>query len=152
MTNDAAHRTMDLIEQSVPIADRACKASAALAELWLRFRAQESGIPDLRAMIERTMEFMTPCRPDAGTVRNNLNEVVMAQGYQDLSGQIIRSVSELVGSLEIALGELVRLAQSQGKSGATGETGNRKTFGPAVPGKDQRTSADNRMWTRLLSD
>jgi len=97
MTNEAAHKTMDLIERSVPIADRACQASTALSDLWGRFRAKESGVPDLRAMIERTMEFMMAVQTDAGTVRNNLNEVVMAQGYQDLSGQIIRNVKELVG-------------------------------------------------------
>jgi chemotaxis protein CheZ len=137
MTDKAAHRTMDLIEQSAPIADRACQAATALSELWRRFRAQEPGVPDLRAMIERTVEFLTHVQTDAGTVRNNLNEVVMAQGYQDLSGQIIRSVMQLVQPLENALVDLVRLSQLENKSGPTGETGIRKTLGPAIPGLDK---------------
>jgi chemotaxis protein CheZ len=152
MTSDAAHRTMDLIEQSVPIADRACSAATNLSALWLRFRAQEHGVPDLRAMIERTMEFLTAVQTDAGTVRNNLNEVVMAQGYQDLSGQIIRGVIELVGALESALVELVRLSNAHGKSASTGETGIRKVFGPAVPGSDQGNVSGQQDVDSLLSN
>ena len=36
--------------------------------------------------------------------------MLLAQGYQDLTGQIIRSVIALVGELETVLGELVALA------------------------------------------
>ena len=43
-------------------------------------------------------------------VRANLSEMLMAQGYQDLTGQIIRGVISLVGELETMLGQLVRLS------------------------------------------
>ena len=153
MTNEAAHKTMDLIEQSAPIADRAARAATTLSELWVRYRAHESGAPDLRAMMERTEEFLTAVQADAGTVRNNLNEVVMTQGYQDLTGQIIRGVMQLVGSLETALAELVRLSQMHGKSVSTGETVIRKTFGPAVPGLDQgNTVSDQQDVDSLFSN
>ena len=49
---------------------------------------------------------------DMGKVRANLSEVLLAQGYQDLTGQIIRGVMKLVGELEIALADLVRLSRS----------------------------------------
>src|SRR5262245_42882930 len=52
MTNEAAHRTMDLIEQSAPIADRACRAATSLIELWRQYRTKQPGAPDLRAVIE----------------------------------------------------------------------------------------------------
>ena len=45
-------------------------------------------------------------------VRSNLTEVLMAQGYQDLSGQIIRGVMKLVAELETALVDLVRLSRT----------------------------------------
>ncbi|HYM35952.1 MAG TPA: protein phosphatase CheZ [Steroidobacteraceae bacterium] len=136
MADEAAHKTMDLIELSAPMADRAARAATSLSEYWRQYRAKESGAPDLRAIVERTEEFLTAVQTDAGTVRNNLNEVIMTQGYQDLSGQIIRGVMELVGSLETALTELVRLTQMHGKSASTGETGVRKVHGPVVPGVD----------------
>jgi chemotaxis protein CheZ len=136
MADEAAHKTMDLIERSAPVAERASRAATTLSELWRQYRMKENGAPDLRAIIERNQEFLTAVQTDAGTVVNNLNEVIMTQGFQDLSGQIIRGVIELVGSLETALTELVRLTQMHGKSASTGETGARKLHGPVVPGLD----------------
>lgn len=135
MTDEAAHRTMDLIEQSAPIADRACKAATNLIEVWRSYRTKQPGAPDLRAIIERTEEFLIAAQFDADTVRRNLDDVLMTQGYQDLTGQIIRGVIQLVGSLEGALHELTRLAQM--KSVKAGETSTvRRLPGPQVPGVD----------------
>jgi chemotaxis protein CheZ len=135
MTDEAAHRTMDLIEQSAPIADRACRAATSLIELWRQYRTKGPGAPDLRAVIERTEEFLIAAQFDADTVRRNLDDVLMTQGYQDLTGQIIRGVIQLVGSLEAALVELTRLAQV--KSARTGDTVTVKRLpGPQVPGVD----------------
>ena len=136
MTDEAAHRTMDLIEQSAPIADRACRAATALIELWHRYRTKDPNAPDLRAMIERTEEFLTAAQFDADTVRRNLNDVLMTQGYQDLAGQIIRGVIQLVGSLENALAELMRLSQLNRRAAGADATPNAKSFGPPVPGVD----------------
>ena len=41
-------------------------------------------------------------------MRGNLSEMLMAQGYQDITGQIIRGVIALVGELEAVLGQLGR--------------------------------------------
>jgi chemotaxis protein CheZ len=135
LTDQAAHRTMDLIEQSAPIAARATRAATDLIELWRRHRAQHPGAPDLRAVVQRTEEFLVAAQFDADTVRRNLNDVLMTQGYQDLTGQIIRGVMVLVGSLETALAELMRLSNMNRKSG-TGTDESTKTSGPAVPGVD----------------
>ena len=77
---------------------------------------------------------------DMDKVRGNLSEVLLAQGYQDLSGQIIRGVMKLVAELEIALVDLVRLSRRPAARTA------RRRFGrdaarlrPADSGYRQRT-------------
>jgi chemotaxis protein CheZ len=61
----------------------------------------------------------------------------MAQGYQDLSGQIIRGVIKLVDEVETTLGELVCLATDHsGKTGDTDKFRQSRGYGPAVPGVD----------------
>ena len=65
-------------------------------------------------MVRDMDAFLHAARGDMDKVRENLSEVLLAQGYQDLSGQIIRGVMKLVTELEIALVDLVRLAQSGG--------------------------------------
>ena len=57
--------------------------------------------------------FVERARSDADLVRGFLSQMLLAQGYQDLTGQIIRSVIALVGELETVLGELVALANGE---------------------------------------
>jgi chemotaxis protein CheZ len=77
---------------------------------------------------------LAAARKDRGQVRANLAEVVLAQGYQDLSGQIIRGVMKLVDELEVALVELVRLSKTGGKVTKRVVDDTRRGFGPTIPG------------------
>ena len=137
LTDEAAHRTMDLVEQSGPLAERTAKQADDIIGLWKRFRSRTIEVAEFRLMLQRMDAFLESARTDMDKVRGNLAEVLMAQGYQDLSGQIIRGVMKLVGELEMALVELVRLSKTSSqarKSSLSDET--RRGFGPVVPGID----------------
>lgn len=137
LTDEAAHRTMDLVEQSGPLAERTAKQADEIVVLWRRFRSRSIAVDEFRDMLRRMDAFLESTRTDMDKVRGNLAEVLLAQGYQDISGQIIRGVMKLVGELETALTELVRLSNGGSgsrKSAASDDT--RRGFGPAVPGID----------------
>ena len=135
LTDEAAHKTMDLVEQSGPLAERTSRQADEIVVLWRRFRAPEIDIAGFRDMLVRMDAFLESARADMDKVRGNLAEVVMAQGYQDLSGQIIRGVMKLVGELEVALVELVRLSKTGGgKPRASNVEETRRGYGPVVPG------------------
>jgi len=134
LTDEAAHRTMDLVEKSAPLAERTAKDAAEIVELWKRFRARKIAVDEFQRMIERMDVFLDAARGDMDQVRGNLSEVLLAQGFQDLSGQIIRGVMKLVTELELAMADLVRLSKSgpRGANPISDET--RRGFGPVVPG------------------
>jgi chemotaxis protein CheZ len=133
LTDEAAHKTMDLVDQSVPLAARTSKAAADLNVLWKRFRAREIAVQEFRGMVDDMGRFLDEAQTDTDTVKRNLAEVLMTQGYQDLSGQIIRGVMKLVGELEVALGELVKISSiDPTRKASTGDTV--RGFGPVVPG------------------
>lgn len=136
MTDEAAHRTMDLVEQCAPLADRTSKQATDIIDLWRRFRARSIAVEDFRDMVRRMDAFLESASADMGTVRTNLSEVLLTQGYQDLSGQIIRGVMKLVGELETALVELVRLSKGGPKNSETSTHAPAvsRGFGPLVPG------------------
>ena len=135
LTDEAAHRTMDLVEQCAPLADKTAKQSGEIVEMWRRFRARTIAVDEFRVMIQRMDTFLESASTDMGTVRTNLSEVLLTQGYQDLSGQIIRGVMKLVGELETALVELVRLSKGGTRSSApVEEVSKSRGFGPVVPG------------------
>jgi chemotaxis protein CheZ len=109
LTDEAAHRTLDLVEQSGPLVDQTARDAAQLLEE-LRSRGQN----ELAAPWEqRTAGFLQRAVEDADRVRGLLSQMLLAQGYQDLTGQIIRGVIELVGELESVLGQLVALANGE---------------------------------------
>lgn len=91
-------------------------------------------------MIAKLDVFLDASRVDMDKVRGNLTEVLMAQGYQDLSGQIIRGVMKLVSELETALADLVRLSRTGQPTPGSAKDAMARGFGPAVPGVDNGPS------------
>ncbi len=145
LTDDAAHRTMDLVEQSCPLADRTASAAANRLAEW-----RERGSVDAAAH----ESFLAQTQTSMEAVREKLSEVLLAQGYQDLSGQIIRGVMKLVGELEVALGDLVRLSGGVELVAAPVSTDTRSQgFGPVVPGVSHGVHVDGQQDVdALLSD
>jgi chemotaxis protein CheZ len=127
LTDDAAHTTLDLVEQSCPIADRAATRAAELLGAWSGPR---------RPSRHDVREYLDETRTGLGQVREKLSQVLLAQGYQDLTGQIIRGVMKLVDELEVALTHMVRISgggmPAAREAGA--DPGEGRGFGPVVPG------------------
>ena len=134
LTDEAAHRTMDLVEQSGPLAERAARRAGDLIELWNRFRDRKIAVEDFHRLVREMDAFLHGTTSDMGKVRSNLSEVLLAQEYQDLSGQIIRGVMKLVTELEIALADLVRLSQAGARTARHVSEETRRGFGPPIPG------------------
>lgn len=61
----------------------------------------------------------------------------MAQDFQDLTGQIIRKVIDLVHDVEEKLVKLVRITGNKIEEETIVKEGREKLAGPAVPGLDQ---------------
>jgi chemotaxis protein CheZ len=140
MTDEAAHRTLDLVEQSGPLAERTAREAAALMESVTAFgmdlQAFEGPVPkDALLPIIRSMEaFLAAARADSELIRRNLADVLLAQGYQDLTGQIIRCVMKLVEELQSALSDLAKLSGDDVEHLTLGVEESGAGQGPAVPG------------------
>jgi chemotaxis protein CheZ len=136
LTDEAAHRTLDLVEQSGPLAERTARGASDLIEIWKRFRERRIVVEDFQRMVSDMDAFLHAASSDMNKVRENLSQVLVAQEYQDLSGQIIRGVMKLVSELEIALADLVRLSQTGARTTQRVSDETRRGFGPPIPGVD----------------
>jgi chemotaxis protein CheZ len=108
LTEEAAHRTLDLVDQSTPLVDRMGLESSQLLEEWGMHGSRQLAVNTLWP--ERANETLERTVRGAEHVRRYLSQMLLAQGYQDLSGQIISGVIRLVSELETVLGKLVALA------------------------------------------
>ncbi len=121
MTEEAAHTTLDIIERSAPLADATARGAAALSDT-----LDERSHKEIR-------HFLAEVRGNAEQVRRNLTDVMLAQGFQDLSGQILRGVRTLVGEVESALGELASIAGVDLQRSALPDYPDGGAQGPAIP-------------------
>jgi chemotaxis protein CheZ len=137
LTEDAAHRTLDLVESSGPLADRMSTDAQALIDPIRQARAACAG-SSVDELLGRIEGFLGRVQTDGNSVRANLAEVLMAQSYQDLSGQIIRTVIKLVAELERTLAHFSEMVGEGGGAQAPltqqPAVTNGNGFGPAVPG------------------
>jgi len=143
MTDEAAHRTLDLVEQSGPLAERTALEANTLMDAFEAFKSRPNGAHGLDAvlhsldgllpLLKAVDKFLPSARADAELLRRNLADVLLAQGYQDLTGQIIRSVMKLVAELESTLASLARLSGDIVEHATLGE-GATAGQGPVVPG------------------
>jgi chemotaxis protein CheZ len=143
LTEEAAHRTLDLIEKSVPLAEATAKGAAALTA------AVDAGKdPQVSA-------FLAEARANCYEVRRNLTEVMLAQGFQDITGQILRGVRSLIGDVEDVLDHLMSIsgvtdAERQKSLAALEDP--RRLEGPAVPGVTRNATTDQASIDDLMAD
>ena len=70
-------------------------------------------------------------------MQKGLNDILMAQGFQDITGQVIRRVIKLVEELESNLVDLIRI--SGGMTETSKKTVKPDLPGPVVPGVDDKS-------------
>jgi chemotaxis protein CheZ len=107
MTETAAHRTLDLVEQARVVPTRMMHAAAQLTNASASLRAAPADAAAIRLLLDGVRAAL---HGDALQLRTTLSELAQAQEYQDITGQLIKRVITLVCNVESALLELLRAA------------------------------------------
>jgi chemotaxis protein CheZ len=108
MSAQAANRSLDFAERMRPQAD-------ALAQNASEVLAWASGNDAAAVLARQALEF-------ADASRAGLADMVLAQSWQDLTGQRIKKVAAFIGTVESSLLELVRLTGALAGSEAPART------------------------------
>ncbi|MBA6122796.1 protein phosphatase CheZ [Pseudomonas juntendi] len=110
LTEGAANRTMDLVEASTPVLNDLASEAKALSTDWQRFMRREVAAEEFRDLVKRVDSFLTHSAEGNRKVAGHLNDILLAQDYQDLTGQVIKRVTNLVTEVESNLLKLVLMA------------------------------------------
>lgn len=110
MTSNAANRTMDLVEEAMPRAIAMCEQAKSLRDDWQRLRRREMEPAEFRELYGRIDRFFESLATDAEKMYGDLSEILLAQDFQDLTGQVIQKVTALVKEVEENLLGLVVMA------------------------------------------
>lgn len=110
MTENAANRTMDLVEESAPLVNDMGAEAQSLSAEWGRFMRREIGADGFRELAKRVESFLARSERDSVKLSGHLNDILLAQDFQDLTGQVIKRVTQLVTEVESNLLKLVLMA------------------------------------------
>jgi chemotaxis protein CheZ len=140
-TEQAANTTLGAVEDSLPLADSLRDSAQHLSDQWARFNSRQLSLADFRELSVELSQFLDSTQANTQELHEKLSEVLLAQGYQDITGQIIRKVIDLVNDVESKLVELIRLSgqrkdkhqEAQAVEAAPAAT----AHGPVVPGVDK---------------
>ncbi|MBF8779234.1 protein phosphatase CheZ [Pseudomonas fulva] len=110
LTEGAANRTMDLVEASTPVVNELAAQAQALGADWQRFMRRELDAAEFRELARRVDAFLARSAEGNRKVSGHLNDILLAQDYQDLTGQVIKRVTALVTDVESNLLKLVLMA------------------------------------------
>lgn len=125
MTEDAANQTMDRVDEAAPMLQQLVDESESIRTEWQQWQARnDSATPASPALSERVQQFLQRVSSDGQGIHSRLTDILMAQGYQDLSGQVIKRVIELVSDVEQSLVRLVKLASNVEEVAGIKRTGN----------------------------
>lgn len=134
VTEQAAQTVIDAIESSLPLAMDMQTHAEKLVEKWQAFARREMKVEDFRQLCRENEDFLRAAQGDADRIRAHLNDMLMAQEFQDLTGQIIKRVIQLVRDVETHLVELVKVTGGRTEHSPAARQDTKTTPGPAVPG------------------
>lgn len=102
-TEQAANKTMDAVEASMPIAENINASIAAILPEWKKLMTRQLELGEFKSLCFDLDKLLEESSSESAKLTELLTEVLMAQGYQDLTGQVIRRVIELVKEVEDSL-------------------------------------------------
>ncbi len=134
MTEDAAMKVLNMVDATQPVCQAAATEALALADRLEGVGTHaELGVGEARAALA---EATAALRHQASLQKAHnavLTDIMMAQDFQDLSGQVIKKVVNIIGHAEQQLQQM--LAQSEGKVAVVAPREKSQLAGPQVPDK-----------------
>jgi chemotaxis protein CheZ len=100
LSEQAAKRVLDATDAANPLQDGIDASAAALSQSWQALLDSGEGSPAVRALAERTIASLAESRSAATATKGHLMDIMMAQDFQDLTGQVIGRITGIAQNLE----------------------------------------------------
>jgi len=108
MTEDAANKVLNLVDEAKPECDDLSKRGLELADSLQRMAtSQDFSVEKARGLMIVCSKFAERTSKFAGSQATVLSDIMMAQDFQDLSGQVIKKVIDIISRTELQLVQLL---------------------------------------------
>lgn len=139
MTADAANKTLDAVDSSMPQVSHIQELVAQLGPLWNELMHGHIDRSSFVGLCHSVDEFIAKTKDISALLQQELGNIMMAQGYQDLTGQMLLKVISLVGEVEDKLVSFLVTFGDKSKAKTPSKSvavDNLSPQGPSVTSKD----------------
>ena len=144
MTEQAAERSLNATDIAKPIQDKLAADAASLSGLWQHLLDNQGSVqlnPDaFKNLVMLTRSYLDDVPNQTNATNAQLLEIMMAQDFQDLTGQVMKKITQMVQTLER---ELVQLLVDNMPADKGGETNSGMMNGPVVNPKGRSDVVTN---------
>ncbi|APC67831.1 protein phosphatase CheZ [Ralstonia pseudosolanacearum] len=103
MTEQAAMRALNAIDAARPVQDALAGEAEALVRRWQAWMDRRLSDEEIRDLVGETRGFLRDVPQKTRDTNQQLMEILMAQDFQDLTGQVIKKVLDLIQFIETEL-------------------------------------------------
>ena len=142
LTQQAAERVLNATEAAQPVAERIGDVSHQLAEQWDLLFQKKLDVQQFKDLVTQTHAHLHETPKQTKEMNAYLVDIMMAQDFQDLTGQVIKKIIQLTQEMEQ---QLLALLLENAPAVVRAEINNGLLNGPVVNGagrSDVVTSQD----------
>jgi chemotaxis protein CheZ len=141
LTEEAANQTLTAIEHSMPLLGTLSKRAIRLRELLNTHISESTNNNGFEFIATELDAYFDKVVDDLKSVNEDMNTALMAQAYQDITGQIIQRVSTMVQDVEHSLVGILQVNSHHMNQYELKEVvKNNAGYGPSVPGDSNSDS------------
>lgn len=143
LTEESANKSLQSVEEGLSIVADLSASVDSINSKWDRFLVRDLSVDEFKVLIKDVSCFIGTVRVNNQSVGGHFRDILMAQSFQDLSGQLIKKVIDVVNEAEEKLVGIISVSGSNvmEKKIQPNELGEGKGFGPALPNE----KSDNRL-------
>ena len=142
-TNDAAHRTMTGAEDTISVVGDFSDHAKMIKNRWDQFRNRELSKDEFLTLSEDIDQFMVSIPEETKKINDSMTAIMLAQDYQDLTGQMIKQVITMVKEIEEKLVRLVAISGAKLKDSDDQPKDGTMAHGPQLPTANKDEVATN---------
>lgn len=103
MTEQAASKVLNAADIAKPIQEELMARSTAMSQRWDKMFANQLSVDEFKALAADTRSYFAEAPPKLKISNDQLMAIILAQDFQDLTGQVIKKVVEVVQGMETQL-------------------------------------------------
>lgn len=103
LSERAAERALNAVDVAQPLQDKLGASARGLGLRWEAWIADPAALAPAAPLIADTVAYLRAVPEHAAKTNAQLMEIMMAQDFQDLTGQVIKKMMEVISQLETGL-------------------------------------------------